>query len=142
MCLPQKQVGETLPDRAIRFGDQLQTHVDRLARAVGPHVQVLDRRFVARLRALSIDARQSDTLLRITPGAAVRCLRERRGISGFFDELDAAGRSLAKLNLPPHRIVEALDEYDALVSAQTRAVADHDRQSLQLARQQLLFCTI
>jgi transcriptional regulator with GAF, ATPase, and Fis domain len=52
------------------------------------------------------------------------------------------GRRLAKLNLPPSSIVEALQEYDRLLTPMLRKLLPNEYANFQWVREQLHFCVI
>ncbi len=52
------------------------------------------------------------------------------------------GRRLAKLNLPPSAILEALQEYDKLLSPMLEKLIPDEHANFQWVREQLHFCVI
>ena len=52
------------------------------------------------------------------------------------------GRRLAKLNLPPSAILEALQEYDRLLSPMLESLIPEEHANFQWVREQLHFCVI
>ncbi len=124
------------------LGEQLQVHLDRLAQILDRHAASLDRRYLSRLRRMGFDARQRKALLAITPGAAARVLSRGRPAADFFEQVEYNGRRLAKLNLAPDQIVEALCEYDALLVPVFGPLPALERENLEWAREQLQFCVV
>jgi signal transduction histidine kinase len=136
------QVSPELADAADVLSDQLRSHLGRLAKLLAPHTDRIERRFIERLRALGFDPRQRSALAAITPGAAARIIARRHPALKFIEQVEYSGRRLAKLNLPPSAILEALQEYDRLL-APTLAKLDPDENSnFQWVRDQLHFCVI
>src|SRR2546426_12464547 len=101
-----------LADAADVLSDQLRLHLERLSLVLKPHAGDIDARFRKRLRKGRYDARQIKALCDITPGAAARILASKRPPADFFELVEYSGRHLAKLNVPPVRIMRALREYD------------------------------
>ena len=104
-----------LADAADVLSSQLREHLQHLAKFLLPHVGILERRFLLKLRRLRFDAKQRTALAAITPFAASGILAPGRPLSDFFEQVEYNGRRLAKLALPPSRIVEALRESDGLL---------------------------
>ena len=136
------QLSPELADAADVLSDQLRVHLDRLAKLLAPHSDRIERRFIDRLRGLGFDPRQRAALASITPGAAARILARRQPALKFIEQVEYNGRRLAKLNLPPSAILDALQEYDRLLTP-TLATLDPDEHSnFQWVRDQLQFCVI
>ncbi|HLH44371.1 MAG TPA: GAF domain-containing sensor histidine kinase [Bryobacteraceae bacterium] len=112
--------------------------MQRLAVWAGPYAARLDRKFLCRLRTLGFEARQRSALLAITPGAALRLLRQRRPLLKFIEQVEYNGRRLAKLNLPPSAVLKALKEYNRLWIAHLERPASAG--NLRWVREQLHFC--
>jgi signal transduction histidine kinase len=125
---------------ADHLGEQLQDQLQRLAALLQPHAAGLDRRFLARLRARHKDSRQRKALAAITSGAASRVIESGRGLLDFFEQVEYNGRRLAKLNLPPSEILQALREYDSLLATVVEDCAPAEAANYEWARQQLHFC--
>ena len=77
-----------------------------------PHTEALERRFVAKLKALQFEPKIRNALVALTTGSAARILASGRPPLKFIEQVEYNGRRLAKLNLAPSSIVEALQEYD------------------------------
>jgi signal transduction histidine kinase len=60
----------------------------------------------------------------------------------FIEQVEYNGRRLAKLNLPPSSIVEALQEYDRLLTPMLRKLLPNEYANFQWVREQLHFCVI
>ena len=116
------------------------------ARLVEPHLARLDaalrRRLKAAPAATNVDTRRLRALSLIAAGAAARLLAAGRPIADFFEQAAYNTRRLAKLNVPPMEVVDALRAYDCEID---RLLAKrHPRQhaALQAVRQQLHFRTL
>jgi signal transduction histidine kinase len=131
-----------LADAADVLSDQLRIQLERLSLILKPHAGEVDARFRARLRKCRYDARQIKTLCDITPGAAARIFAADRPAHDFFELVEYSGRRLAKLNVPPVRIVRALREYDRVLDPVLILSHPDDYKNLRWAREQLQFCII
>jgi signal transduction histidine kinase len=121
--------------------------LQRLAVFLLPHVETLDRRFQAKLKHRRLSAKENETKIRValaslTPGAAARILASGQAPLKFIEQVEYNGRRLAKLNLPPSMIVEALQEYDRLLTPLLRRLLPNEYANLQWVREQLHFCVI
>src|SRR5579863_9907165 len=142
MLVQATQVSPELADAADVLSDQLREHLQRLAIAVEPHVDRINRRFLNRLRELEFQPKQRTALAQITPGAAARVLVRGRPPLHFIEQVEYNGRRLAKLNLPPSAILTALGEYDRLLSPMLAALIPNEHANFQWVREQLHFCVI
>jgi signal transduction histidine kinase len=88
------------------------------------------------------DARQLKPLSLITSGAAARLACAGRPAADFFEQVAYNSRRLAKLNVPPMHVVEALREYDREIDLLLAKRYPRQRAALQSARQQLHFRTL
>ena len=71
------ELSPELADAADVLSDQLKVHLRRLSELLAPHADRLERKFVARLRALKYERKQRFALASITLGAAARILAEK-----------------------------------------------------------------
>ena len=94
------------------FTPGARSHLRLLLSAIRPLAGRLDRQFRASLRQRPYDGVQIRALVAVTPAAACRL----RTLDQFIEQVEYNGRRLAKLNLPPSAILEALQEYDRLLS--------------------------
>lgn len=136
------QISPELADAADVLSDQLRVHLQRLAVLLKPHADKIDRRFLNRLRALEFHPKQRIALAAITPGAAARILANGQPPLKFIEQVEYNGRRLAKLNLPPSAILEALQEYDKLLSPLLASLTPKEDSNFQWVREQLHFCVI
>jgi signal transduction histidine kinase len=140
--LQTAQLSPELADAADVLSDQLRVHLHRLAVLLEPHADKIDRRFVRRLQELEFEPKQRSALAAITPGAAARILARGQPPLKFIEQVEYNGRRLAKLNLPPSAILEALEEYDQLLGPKLEALIPEEHANFQWVREQLHFCVI
>lgn len=142
MRVQTAQLSPELADAADVLSDQLRVHLQRLALLLEPHSDRIERRFLDRLRTLGFDPKQRSALAAITPGAAARILARRHPALKFIEQVEYNGRRLAKLNLPPSSILEALQEYDRLLSPTIENLPEEEQSNFQWVREQLHFCVV
>jgi signal transduction histidine kinase len=108
-----------LADAAHILKDPVRKPLASLTEWLSPLSDGLETQFVARLRALRFDPRQIQALVAITTGTAARILGPARGtrraMLQFLEQVEYNGRRLAKLNLPPGAIQQALQEHDRVL---------------------------
>jgi signal transduction histidine kinase len=136
------QLSPELADAADVLSDQLRVHLHRMAVLLEPHADRIERRFLRRLRQLEFEPRQRRALAEITPGAAARILAHGAAPLKFIELVEYNGRRLAKLNLPPSAILEALQEYDLLLAPMLEALMPDELANFQWVREQLHFCVV
>ncbi len=136
------QLSPELADAADVLSDQLRVHLHRLAVALEPHTDHIDRKFLNRLRQLEFEPKQRRALAQITPGAAARILARGKTPLQFIEQVEYNGRRLAKLNLPPSAILVALQEYDRLLAPTLESLMPDEHANFQWVREQLHFCVI
>jgi signal transduction histidine kinase len=136
------QLSPELADAADVLSDQLRVHLRRLAVLLSPHTDKIERRFLNRLRGLGFEPKQRSALAAITPGAAARVLAFGQPPLKFIEQVEYNGRRLAKLNLPPSAILEALQEYDRLLTPTLASLVPDEHSNFQWVREQLHFCVI
>jgi signal transduction histidine kinase len=136
------ELSPELADAADVLSDQLKVHLRRLSELLLPHCDSLERKFLARLRALKYEQKQRVALASITLGAAARILAQRRPPLKFIEQVEYHGRRLAKMNLPPSAILAALQEYDSLLTPTVRDRFPAEYHNFQWVRDQLHFCVI
>src|ERR1700730_1059851 len=147
---PRLQLTEIAPelaDAADVLSDQLRVHLQRLAVFLLPHAETLDRKFFLKLKSRQFEPRQYEAKIRtalasITPGAAARIWASGQPPLKFIEQVEYNGRRLAKLNLPPSSIVEALQEYDRLLTPMLQKLLPNEYANFQWVREQLHFCVI
>jgi signal transduction histidine kinase len=136
------EISPELADAADVLSDQLRAHLQRLAVTLLPHVEQLERKFVARLRGMGFEPRIRSALVHLTASAAARILGSGRPALKFIEQVEYNGRRLAKLNIAPSSIVEALQEYDRLLTPALKKLMPGEYTNLQWVREQLHFCVI
>ena len=136
------QVSPELADAADVLSDQLRVHLQRLAHFLEPQADKIDRKFLTRLREMGFEPQQRAALTAITPGAAARILARDLPPLKFIEQVEYNGRRLAKLNLPPSAILEALQEYDRLLAPALEELIPDEHANFQWVRDQLHFCVI
>jgi signal transduction histidine kinase len=136
------QLSPELADAADVLSDQLRVHLQRLAVLLRPHADKIDTRFLNRLRGLEFQPKQRSALAAITPGAAARILANGKPPLKFIEQVEYNGRRLAKLNLPPSAILEALQEYDQILGPVLESLMPDEHSNFQWVREQLHFCVI
>jgi signal transduction histidine kinase len=112
------------------FTPAARRHARLMLRAIRPLADGLDRRFRAAL-GHPCDAATRRALLACAPTAAARL----RSLEQFVEQVVYNGRRLAKLNLSPAGVGEALDRFDSLLAPR---IADR----FQPAREQLRLATL
>ena len=117
------QISPELADAADVLSDQLRSHLKKMSRLLEPHTERIERRFVHRMQQMGIEPMQRSALAAITTGAAARILARNRPALQFIEQVEYNGRRLAKMNLPPSAILEALQEYDRLLAPDAREPA-------------------
>lgn len=133
-----------LADAADVLSDQLHAQLYRLSKLVAPHLDSIEAQFRTALNKKKILPAQAAALGSITFGAAARILTrgEKTSALRFIEQVEYNGRRLAKLNLPPSAIVEALQDYDRLLGAKLGQWTGEDLANFQWVREQLHFCVI
>ncbi|MEO8027884.1 MAG: GAF domain-containing sensor histidine kinase, partial [Bryobacteraceae bacterium] len=107
-----------------------------------PHADALERKFQSRLKALEFQPKQRTALSGITIGAATRILASGKALLKFIEQVEYNGRRLAKLNLPPSAILEALQEYDQILTPMLAELVPGEDSNFQWVREQLHFCVV
>jgi len=105
-------------------------HVRRMLQALTPSANGLDDQFRAWLRKAGCNPAQATALLAVTPAAATRLA----SLGPFLKQVAYSGKRLAKLNLSPAVIAEALHHFD-------RRAEDLLEGRFAPAREQLLLAT-
>ena len=136
------QLSPELADAADVLSDQLRDHLQRLAVLLEPHAGKIERKFLSRLRKLGFEPKQRSALTAITPGAAAAILAKGHPALKFIEQVEYNGRRLAKLNLPPSAILEALEEYDMVLTPALKALLPEEDSNFRWVREQLHFCVI
>jgi signal transduction histidine kinase len=101
----------------------------QMLRAITPAAARLERQFADRLRASGYDQTQIRALCAITPAAASRMRR----LGEFLERVDYNGRLLAKLNVAPIDVSEALRGFAGLLDPVLQGNFAPAREQLHLA---------
>jgi signal transduction histidine kinase len=100
-----------------------------MARTIKPAAARLDRRLSATLRKRGYDGAQIRAFLAITPAAAARL----RTLPQFLEQVEYNGRRLAKMNVSPAQVQEALRDCGALLDPLLAGRFQPAREQLHLA---------
>jgi signal transduction histidine kinase len=136
------KLSPVLADAAGALSVQLKLHVEQLSRLLSPHVARLDRRFDASLKRRGLGPRERKALSAITAGAAAAILSRGGSLADFFEQVEYNGRRLAKLELPPGAVLQALESYDRLMAGMLGNLPGEARANLRWASEQLAFSAI
>lgn len=109
-------------------------YVLRMLRELTPHANRLDRRFTEWMKKAGVADAQRGDLLAITPAAAART----RSLGRFQKQLESGGRRLAKWNVSPAMVEDALATFDQLASEVLEGQFGPAREQLRLATHFLL----
>ncbi|MEX2264896.1 MAG: sensor histidine kinase [Bryobacteraceae bacterium] len=139
--MPPRRTGTVLADAADVLSDQLRDRLTEFSQRLAPHAEDLDHRFLARLRD-RFDEKQSKALCEITVGAAAGIFSSGGSPGEFFEHVEYSGRRLAKLNVPPADVLQALHTYDLLLEPLLRDLLPQAYDELRWAREQLQFCVV
>ena len=94
----------------------LQRSLLRVAEALSPKLAATEKAFRTRITRLQLSRDQQRLVSDITPGAAVKAVREGSSPSEFFRRASASSRMLALLNTRADQVVRALAEYEKAAS--------------------------
>lgn len=131
-----------LAETAAGLSQQMQAQMVWMARALASRWAGVERQFRRRLKVLGYTAPQVASLVEITPGAAAGMMAAGRPLADFLEQVRYRARRLAKLDLIPARVVEALREYDGLVDHAGRKVFGQSAEDVRWARNQLHFLVV
>ncbi len=110
------------------FTPSARRHARLMLRAIRPLADGLDRRFRGALGRTCDDPTRR-ALLACAPTAAARL----RSLEQFVEQVEYNGRRLAKLNLSPAGVGEALDRFDSLLAPRIANRFQPAREQLRLA---------
>ncbi len=136
------EIAPELADAADVLSDQLRAHLQHMSVFLLPHTDTLERRFLAKLERLRFGPRVRAALVALTAGAAARVLANGLSPLKFIEQVEYNGRRLAKLNITPSSIVEALQEYEKLLTPLFSKLPAAEFANFQWVREQLHFCVI
>jgi signal transduction histidine kinase len=125
------------------FHEPAAEQMESFARLILPHLPRLDAALRRYLKPAppkeGRDPRQVKALSLITSGAAARMLAAGRTAADFLEQVAYNSRRLAKLNVPPMDVVEALRVYDVELDRLLAKGSARERAAIQAVRQQLNF---
>jgi signal transduction histidine kinase len=121
---------------------EFRSRVRNLARLLKGESGALDTAFLRWLGRRRFEAREAKALGAITFGAAVRLLAQKKSLADFFEQVEYNGRRLAKLDVTPVSVLEALSAYDRLLARRSRAISGSEREDWRWAAGQLGFCVV
>lgn len=124
--------GPALAALAVVLRSRLGTQLPRIARLLEPRASALHQRFLRLLRRSGYDPRQRKALAAITPDALAPLLRHPQSAS-WLEPVEYHARRLAKLNVPPGRVLEALAEYERLLTDLLARVVPGEAEAWELA---------
>ncbi|MFN7542273.1 MAG: GAF domain-containing sensor histidine kinase [Acidobacteriota bacterium] len=135
-----------LADAAHILKDPVRKPLAALTEWLSPLSDGIEKQFVARLKALRFDARQIQALVSITTATAARILGSARGtrrsMLHFLEQVEYSGRRLAKLNLPPGAIQQALQEHDRVLLPYIERLDPERAAKFRWANEQLHFSVL
>ena len=140
--MPSPTVPPPLAQAADLLSTEFRHRVRSLARRLKGESSALDAAFLSWLGRRSFEARQAKALAAITFGAAVRLLARKKTLADFFEQVEYNGRRLAKLDVTPASVLEALSAYDRLLTRRSRGIAEPEWQDLRWVVRQLDFCVV
>ncbi len=145
-ALHRVEASTVLANAAHILKDPVRRPLARLALWLSPLAEGLEKQFVARLKLLPFEARQVQALVAITTGHAARVLGaakgNRKSILEFLEQVEYSGRRLAKLNLPPSGIQQALQEYDRILLPLIDRLGPERAAEFRWVNEQLHFCVL
>lgn len=144
--VPATQSSAVLANAAHILKDPVRRPLQRLAAWLAPQLPRLEKRFLGRLAQLGYEPRQVLALAAITTGNAARLISgttsSRGAILEFLEQVEYSGRRLAKLNLPPSGIQQALQEYDRLLLPLIEKLPKERSAEFRWVNEQLHFCVL
>lgn len=140
--MPQPIGTLALHEAASLLSDQLRSRLERLAALLRPRLEQAERRYRRRLEELGYARLESSALSAITTGAAARLIAQGRPLADFLEQVEYNGRRLAKLNVAPGAVAQALGAFDEIAAAALGARVPAEETDLEWARRQLHFVVL
>ncbi len=137
--MPQPIGTLALQETANLLSDQLRVRLERMAALLRPCLDRVERRFRRRLEELGYARLERSALSAITTGAAARLIAQGRPLADFLEQVEYNGRRLAKLNVAPGAVIQALGAFDELAAAPAKPGSAAEETDLDWARRQLHF---
>ena len=145
-AVPRLEASTVLANAAHILKDPVRKPLAGLAQWLCPLSDGLEKQFVERLKGLRFASRQIQALIAITTGTAARVLGptkgSRKSMLEFLEQVEYSGRRLAKLNLPPGGIQQALQEYDRILLPLIEKLGKDRAGQFRWANEQLHFCIL
>ena len=116
--------------------------IGRTARLLRQACPELDAWFLELLAERGFDPIQSRALGAITLAAAVKLLGRRKPLLDFFEQVAYSGRRLAKLDVEPAAVLEALAAFDGLLAKTLASFGPPDLAEIRWVSGQLSFLTV
>jgi len=137
-----RSASPVLADVADTLSDQFRVQLSRFVQRLCGKLRGPEKEFLALQQQVGLDKRQRTALAAVTPGAAVRLLAKGGDLDTFLEQVEYNGRRLAKLNLTPKIVVEALAAYDRLLTPVIDRTFPNEHANFEWVREQLHFCVI
>lgn len=140
------QGSSVLANAAHILKDPVRKPLQRLAAWLSPLLAGMEKRYVTRLEQLGYEPRQIAALTAITAGNAARLITasgpSRAALLEFLEQVEYSGRRLAKLNLAPGGIQQALHEFDRILLPSIERLARNKSGEFRWVNEQLHFCVL
>ncbi len=140
------QHSSVLANAAHILKDPVRKPLHRLAQWLFPLLPPMEKRFANRLGVLGYEPRQIAALTAITAGNAARLIAQshssRAPVLEFLEQVAYSGRRLAKLNLPPAGIQQALNEFDKILLPAIERGGRERAAEFRWVNEQLHFCVL
>lgn len=144
--VPKVEASTVLANAAHILKDPVRRPLAAMAQWLSPLVDKLEKQYVRRLEVLQFEPRQIQALVAITTGTAARVLGpakgSRKSMLTFLEQVEYSGRRLAKLNLPPSGIQQALQEFDRILLPLIERLESERSAQYRWANEQLHFCVL
>jgi len=131
-----------LSQDVVVISDTQKERIRRLAEKLAPTKAAIEERWRRRISAI-FGSRLDLALLRalgsINPVNWPQLLAERK-INAFLEQVEYHGRRLAKLDVPPHQVLESLRKYEEALLPDLRRLFPSDYQQYISALDHLYFC--
>ena len=121
---------------------EFRRRVRSLSRILATRSGAVDEAFERWLGRRRFNPRQSRALAAITLGTAARLLAQKKSLGDFFEQVEYNGRRLAKLDVTPASVLDALAYYDQLLARRCRPLPAAERADLRWVAGQLGFCVV
>lgn len=130
-----------LSQDGVVLSKKVQKDLRRLAATLGPLASTIDARWRRRLSgvfAQRLDASRQRALASINPGAWMGLLAEGK-LEEFFENVEYHARRLAKLDVPPAKVLASVAEYERAFAPEIKKAFPQDYSSYGSALDHLYF---